>query len=246
MKAAEANQKINTMADVLGATIHEVKVGYDKMFWFGLRNLDWEKAIKASPERYKGVVPYHAYAKKVFSHYFTNVIKRSNPDAQIGTIKDAYGKVLQWLVNNERKGLLMLGDCGTGKTAIATAIQEVMADGRAMWYDVDTDTFRPQEKLFKWFNATDLMDSDALDEALAYRMVIVDDIGTEPETSISYGQRRNPIPELVDNAEKKRNLLVLTSNLSGDQLREKYGERTIDRLNAICKTVQFRGQSFRS
>ena len=44
---------------------------------------------------------------------------------------------------------------------------------------------------------------------------------------------------------KKGKLLILTTNLSIDELREKYGERTVDRLRAITKTVLFTGESLR-
>ena len=64
----------------------------------------------------------------------------------------------------------------------------------------------------------------------------MDDIGTE-NLSVKYGEKRLAFAELTDEAEKKGKLLILTTNLSIDELREKYGERTVDRLRAITKTV---------
>lgn len=71
-----------------------------------------------------------------------------------------------------------------------------------------------------------------------------DDIGTE-NLSVKYGEKRLSFAELADEAEKKGKLLILTTNLSIDELREKYGERTIDRLRAITRTVLFSGESLR-
>ena len=49
----------------------------------------------------------------------------------------------------------------------------------------------------------------------------------------------------IDLAEKKGTLLILTTNLTVDELRVKYGERVVDRLRAITNVVYFKGSSLR-
>ena len=83
-----------------------------------------------------------------------------------------------------------------------------------------------------------------LDAVKQKHIIYVDDIGTE-NLSVKYGEKRLAFAELADEAEKKGKLLILTTNLTIDELREKYGERTIDRLRAITKTVLFSGESLR-
>jgi len=83
-----------------------------------------------------------------------------------------------------------------------------------------------------------------LDEVKKKHIIYVDDIGTE-NLSIKYGEKRLAFAELADEAEKKGKLLILTTNLTIDELKEKYGERTIDRLRAITKTILFSGASLR-
>lgn len=83
-----------------------------------------------------------------------------------------------------------------------------------------------------------------LDVVKQKHIIYVDDIGTE-NLSVKYGEKRLAFAELADEAEKKGKLLILTTNLSIDELREKYGERTIDRLRAITRTVLFSGESLR-
>ena len=83
-----------------------------------------------------------------------------------------------------------------------------------------------------------------LDSVKQKHIIYVDDIGTE-NLSVKYGEKRLAFAELTDEAEKKGKLLILTTNLSIDELREKYGERTVDRLRAITKTVLFTGVSLR-
>jgi DNA replication protein len=63
--------------------------------------------------------------------------------------------------------------------------------------------------------------------------------------SVKYGEKRLAFPELVDEAEKKGKLLIVTTNLSIQELKEKYGERTVDRLRAITTPILFKGESLR-
>lgn len=228
----------------IAGTIDEIKAGGDRSNWFGVLNKEWSDYIASHAEQYPNVIPSHAYAKKVFNGAFASVVRRNNPDKKIGSLPE-YAKVFKWLLNNEQKGLFLIGDCGTGKTAIIEALWRIFAQGCAMWFDNKKQMFVADKKIFVKYVATDLTDYGTLDTALAYRFVMVDDVGTEAETAISYGQRRNPIAEIVDNAEKKNGLLIMTSNLTPSQLMERYGQRTLDRLNALCNIIQFKGESFR-
>ena len=72
----------------------------------------------------------------------------------------------------------------------------------------------------------------------------IDDIGTEDNLN-SYGNKRMPFAELCDAAEKKGKLLILTTNLSIDELTQRYGDRVVDRLIATTKAVPFTGDSLR-
>ena len=54
-----------------------------------------------------------------------------------------------------------------------------------------------------------------------------------------------PFAELVDLAEEKGTLLILTTNLTVDELRVKYGERVVNRLKAITNIIYFKGSSLR-
>lgn len=140
-----------------------------------------------------------------------------------------YEEIADWLEWNDGKGLLCFGDCGLGKTLICGKILPLIinhAYGKVvMCYDC------------KKINSF-------IDEIMSKKLIYLDDVGVENE-SVKFGERRQCFVELVDEAEKKGKLLILTTNLSIEDLGEKYGTRTIDRLKAITKTVLFEGQSFR-
>ena len=69
-------------------------------------------------------------------------------------------------------------------------------------------------------------------------------VGTE-SMAVKYGERRLAFCEIVDEAEKRGKLLMLTTNLSLEEISQKYGERTMDRLVAITRRVKFEGNSLR-
>ena len=140
-----------------------------------------------------------------------------------------YEEVASWLAGNDGRGLLCFGNCGRGKTLICGKILPPLLNHYC-------------RKIVSCFDSQQM--NAELDAVKQKHIVYIDDIGTE-SLSVKYGEKRLAFAELADEAEKKGKLLILTTNLSIDELREKYGERTIDRLRAITKTVLFSGESLR-
>lgn len=141
-----------------------------------------------------------------------------------------YDEIVSWLECNEQKGLLCMGNCGRGKTLICSKIIPVML-------------YKHFNKVVSKYSMQEL--SDNIDKVLGEKLVMIDDVGTEAVVSVKYGERRQPFSEIVDNAEKTNSLLIITTNLPPSQIREKYGDRTLDRLKEITKLVTFEGQSLR-
>lgn len=140
-----------------------------------------------------------------------------------------YDDIAEWLENNCGRGLLCFGDCGLGKTLICGKILPLIINHVYGKVVVCCDC--------KQLNRS-------IDEIMSKKLIYLDDVGVENE-SVKFGERRQCFAELVDEAEKRGKLLILTTNLSIDQLLEKYGKRTVDRLKATTKTVLFEGESMR-
>lgn len=140
-----------------------------------------------------------------------------------------YEDVATWLSDNKGRGLLCLGNCGRGKSLICGKIIPVLLNHYC-------------RKIVSCYDAQQ-MNAD-LDAVKQKHIVYVDDVGTE-FLSVKYGEKRLAFAELVDEAEKRGKLLIVTTNLSLSELREKYGERTVDRLRAITTPVLFKGDSLR-
>ncbi|MEA4886372.1 MAG: hypothetical protein VB063_06800 [Bacteroides graminisolvens] len=140
-----------------------------------------------------------------------------------------YEGIAKWLENNNGRGLLCLGNCGRGKTLIC-------------WKIIPLLLHHYHRKIIKCYDAQQM--NANIDEVKKGHILSIDDIGTE-NISIKYGEKRFAFPELVDEAEKKGKLLIVTTNLSIQELESKYGVRTVDRLKAITTPVAFIGNSLR-
>ena len=140
-----------------------------------------------------------------------------------------YDEIASWLQDNKNRGLLCMGNLGRGKTLICTKAIPFLIN----YYC---------NLMVTVVSAYDL--NDEIDKVKHSHLLCIDDIGIENEY-FRYGEHRNPFAEIVDLAEKKGNLLIVTTNLLIDDIISKYGERTLDRLHAIVKVVKFCGESQR-
>lgn len=140
-----------------------------------------------------------------------------------------YDHVANWLSDNKGLGLLCAGDCGRGKSVICQKVLPVIFQ---YWHKKIVNTCTAIE-----FNTL-------FDEFKNYKILSIDDIGTEPIANI-YGEKRMFFQEIVDLAERKQKLLIISTNFNEQDLREKYGERTMDRLRALTRPIVFQGKSLR-
>ena len=141
-----------------------------------------------------------------------------------------YETIATWLSDNKGKGLLCLGDGGRGKTFVCERI--LLSIIEHIYPYLKTNIIRG------YTIASDY--SECLGGVL-----FIDDIGVEMD-SRSYGEKRNVFNQIVDDAERNKWLLIVTTNLTIDEIIKKYGERTMDRLRALTKPVVFKGNTLRN
>lgn len=142
-----------------------------------------------------------------------------------------YEHVAEWLSDNNGRGLLLVGNCGLGKSLLCRKVIPMIIN---FYY----------RKIVSTFDATDLNKKSMTNEILSSHLMCIDDLGSENELN-DFGTKRIVFCELADLAEKQGKMLLITTNLSEEELRQKYGERTIDRLHAITRKIVFRGNSLR-
>lgn len=140
-----------------------------------------------------------------------------------------YEQIAAWLTNNEGRGLFMFGNCGRGKSLL----------GR---YVLPAILLQYMRKVVSVYDMQDL--NRDIDGALRKHIISLDDVGTE-ELSVKFGEKRQAFAEVMDAAEKYGKLLIISTNLSLEDLRQRYGDRVIDRIRRTTRRVAFNGKSLR-
>lgn len=148
------------------------------------------------------------------------------------------------LDGGSNRGLFLRGDVGIGKTF---GLQLLAARFGWQFYSAREveGFFRTQPDYTAWVDYC-----RAADFFGTGRTLVIDDLGTENEDFMQYGQRANPLAELL---EKRYDLsfhrdhvrTVVTSNLTDQQLKERYGFRVFDRMREMFAFATVRGESLR-
>lgn len=140
-----------------------------------------------------------------------------------------YDRIADWLTDNRGRGLLLMGNCGVGKTVMCC-------------YVIPGIIRIQMNKVFVPVSAHNL--HKQMSSLIKDELCIVDDIGVEVPGN-EYGIRHNDFVELVENADNTKKVLVLTTNLNSKELTERYGERVMDRLRVLVRCIQIPGNSLR-
>lgn len=140
-----------------------------------------------------------------------------------------YDEVANWLADNEGRGLFLFGDCGRGKSILTRFVLPAII-------------LKYMRKVVSVYDVQAM--NRYLDEVLKKHIISLDDIGTE-DLSVSYGNRRQAFAEVMDAAEKYRKLVIISTNLTGDQIIARYGQRVMERIISTTRRIEFKGKSLR-
>ena len=145
-----------------------------------------------------------------------------------------------------RKGLMLYGDVGTGKTMLLRLLG--LPVRRAAWY------------VREWQEQPTRHDFDAVVYG-AYRSgqcvvtaaegmprMVIDDLGGEP-AGMRYGERCEVLGQVLcdryDHWQQTGARTFVTSNCEWQAILDRYGARVTDRLREMCAVIEFRGESAR-
>lgn len=148
---------------------------------------------------------------------------------------------MQWLIEHragDPKGLVILGPTGTGKTWVAAALarQLLVEDTVPVSFTTVADfleALRPSARVSG-------VDPDMMQYALA-PVLVLDDLGMEKLTE--WGEEQ--LHRLAHERNHNNRTTIVTSNLTGPQIRERYDQRTVERLFSGSKLITIAGASRR-
>ena len=156
---------------------------------------------------------------KAFNHY----------DQTVGTYNHLpeYDEIIDWMVDTKGRGLMLMGECGLGKSTILNYVIPAIFRTKTKKSLVST----PAKEL------KEVVKSNA-------SFIIIDDLGTESIKN-DYGTKIDAVADAISYAEDSSKTLLITTNLASKALKERYDDRTLDRLRK-CKVVVIKGKSFRN
>ena len=144
-----------------------------------------------------------------------------------------------------KKGLLIIGNYGCGKTSMLRAFQSVgkiLLPEPILWF-----TSVSCNALVMEFEGMDTNDKSAKKHFFQKHnkaaVIYFDDFGTESNAS-NFGIK-NLMKDILEERYANNKRTFLTSNLTLDKIQEKYGDRVYDRLQEMFNIIIMPGDSFR-
>ena len=176
-----------------------------------------------------------AECRIALTHYFKILDKTADDFKWL----PEYDEIADWMSDTKGKGLLLMGDCGRGKSTILLSVMPLMF-------------FRKFDKVLHPISAKELNMPDpkrgkftlGWEEGAKQWCYVLDELGTE-DRETNYLEPFEPFNKVIDDAEKFIKLMLVNTNLTKKQLLERYGERCIDSLIRLCRIVEFKGKSYR-
>lgn len=156
-------------------------------------------------------------------------------------------RVAEFLCSNTgRCGLMINGQCGNGKSTMIKAVQSAFN----ILNSASTNTpltippiylrVTPAYKL----TSPDYTHAD-LNNDKGARLLALEDLGNDSVCVNNYGNKTNPIHDLIEHRYDNFLFTFITTNLTNKSILERYGERINDRLNEMCEIIHFGNSSYR-
>lgn len=168
-------------------------------------------------------------------------LKKGLDNFEIGHNKNVIDRVNQYLDNKEFEqgvGLVLVGNCGVGKTHLAVGIMKEVAriSGKNVLFffvpDFLDDIRRSYEKL---------EEEDLVKPARETFFIVLDDLGTEKITEWS----REKILQIINYRVNHMLPFIITTNYSGEVFKERVGERAYSRIMGCCEVLLLHGKDRR-
>ena len=154
---------------------------------------------------------------------------------------------------DRHRWVMMIGGVGNGKTSMLKAMHYLI-----YWLS-ETEGGRYREAVrhsYCYMTAQELCelyrnDRAEFNDVKNRRLFFLDDIGTEPQMQMDYGNEQHPVKDFLLYRYNRQLPLIMTTNLPKAARGEKspfearYTLQVSDRLNEMCTSLVFSDKSFR-
>ena len=147
---------------------------------------------------------------------------------------------------NKKEGLLLSGPAGIGKTHLAAAIVDHIARLKHRLIEKDIIFTTVPDMVGKvrkeMFLDPKTPNKEAYKESLLEcDLLVLDDLGAESITLWTV----DLVHQIIDFRYRDELPVVITSNLSLDEIKKLYGERLLSRIYEMCQGVELSGSDYR-
>lgn len=144
---------------------------------------------------------------------------------------DKVNRMARWLFSSKERGLLLMGTMGNGKSTMLHVIQRLFKG---------TSTFGDAQDIFEHFKKNQ--------GSMRYwnePLLLIDDLGIEPARCLIYGEEYYPISRLLLHRYDKQLTTIIATNLSIEEIQDRYGDRIVDRMNETFNVITYDHESYR-
>lgn len=177
--------------------------------------------------------------------YYSDVVNeekygaKKSPRKNIEQIKKISEKFANNVLSKEQKNLLFVGNTGLGKTFLSNCIaKRVLQNGNSVIYQTSPILM---DKIMKLSFSFDEKDKVQYEKIFDVDLLIIDDLGTETMTNNKYTE----LFKIINTRLTKNKKILISTNLTLNQLFERYDERVMSRLIGEFNICKFIGDDIR-
>lgn len=151
----------------------------------------------------------------------------SMDDATVSKVE----KVVRWMYESRKMGLLLCGTLGNGKTTMLRTINRLFGTHAV---------FIEAQAVYDYYRQ-----NQSLPSVPSNYILLVDDLGVEPATYNDFGVIRYPLAELLMQRYNNNSMTLIATNYTFEQLGETYGDRLQDRMREMYAMITYCEPSYR-
>jgi DNA replication protein DnaC len=183
------------------------------------------------------------FYKKLLENLKTRLAAKGEEMILRESAKQIIGQLCLWywksdlFSGNNRKGIMLRGPVGTGKTKIMQACIDTIWQTQMLnlsmihAFDIQHMYEKSDEKMISFLKKR--------------RLVIIDDVGCESAEVKHFGTSIEPFIDFFDWRYRNGKCTIITTNLAPEEIKAKYGIRTLDRFRESFNDIILEGESFR-
>ncbi len=162
-------------------------------------------------------------------------------------LSEQIGRMVPLLTGETSKfAAVLCGGCGSGKTTLVKAFQNLLCNLSIPVPDGHGKVWRLRLCDAKETAYLARTDYPAFLSLMRAPMLAVDDVGIEPLEVMEYGNVVSPMVELLTKRYDGQLFTLLTTNLTPEGIRKRYGDCIADRLNKMAVVIPFKNPSYRA